>query len=104
MNVKVGDLAIVVSTNRSPETIGAIVEVIAPAVSGDEFLTTCGRTIFLTANFPAWRVRCSRPMAWTLPGGPTFFCYETATQDTHLRPISGIPLTDEVTKDDEVTA
>jgi hypothetical protein len=79
MNCKPGDLAYIVRSAR-PETIGVVVEVMA--------------AIFHRAE-PMWRVRAVRPVK-KMNGE---FGFEVNIEDSRLRPISGVPINDEVTDD-----
>ncbi|MDR6393038.1 hypothetical protein [Paraburkholderia phenoliruptrix] len=79
MNCKPGDLAYIVKSGR-PETIGVIVEVLEPLIHG---------------STPMWRVRALRPVK---KYSGEFGC-EGNIEDDRLRPISGVPVNDEVTDD-----
>jgi hypothetical protein len=79
MNCKPGDLAYIVRSAR-PETVGVVVEVLEP-------ITHRGT--------PMWRVRAVRPVK-KMNGD---FGYEGDIEDDRLRPISGVPVNDEVTDD-----
>lgn len=96
MNCKPGDLAIVVAARNTPEIIGRIVEVVRVAVAGDTFKRVDGVTTTLArVDGVTWRVRSSRPLPWTMANGKTYQCFEVATSDAHLRPVSGLPVCEE---------
>ncbi|UEP23132.1 hypothetical protein LL999_23080 [Burkholderia ambifaria] len=86
MNCKPGDLAIMV-TSGIKENIGKIFEVLGPASHETTFF----------GHF-SWRVRASSP---ALDNAGEFTLVGTAF-DAHLRPVSGLPITDDIK--DEVTA
>lgn len=86
MNCKPGDLAIMVRSGIR-ENIGKIFEVLEPAP----------RESAIFGSF-SWKVRASSP---TLDNEGEFTLVGTA-YDADLRPITGLPLTDDVT--DGVTA
>jgi hypothetical protein len=102
MNCKPGDLAIITGTNRTPESIGRIVEVIRPATNGEIFTSKLGEKIRLESERVTWIVKSSSPLPWRLVNIGLRWFETTPTADCHLTPISGVPVTDEVT--DEVTA
>jgi hypothetical protein len=85
MNCKVGDLAYIVVT-ESEVNRGAVVEVIS--------LNPIATDLF---GCPTWNVRSCRPLVNTID-----VSIEGNCEDCRLRPISGVPLKDEVT--DEITA
>jgi len=87
MNCKPGDLAYIVRS-RISENIGAIVEVLS---------------FYRCEDRDCWYVKTFRPMKGTvrkshptiIPGSPIkYYCF-----DTDLRPISGVPVHDEVTEE-----
>lgn len=88
MNCKPGDLAYVARDEQFPENVGRIVEVIRPAVlDGTE------------APGFWWEVRAlSRPHAVSYHGEEGFAMYAMDFEmlDSDLRPISGVPVEDEV--------
>lgn len=97
MNCKSGDLAIIVASSHSPENIGRIVEVVRPAVRNLEFHKDAPDT-------HAWIVKADRPLVRhhyltkeRLPDS----CVRPYLDDC-LRPVSGLPITDDIK--DEVTA
>lgn len=97
MNCKSGDLAIIVTSDHSPENIGRIVEVVRPATRHFDFHKDC-------PDAPAWVVKADRPLArhhyltrQRLPDA----CVR-AYLDRCLRPVSGLPITDDIK--DEITA
>jgi hypothetical protein len=99
MNCKPGDLAIITGTNRTPETIGRIVEVIRPAVWGEIFTATSGKLFRVEPTRFSWVVKSSSPLPWRMSTGELYSFEVAVTGDCHLTPISGVPVTDEVTDD-----
>ncbi|MBR8344681.1 hypothetical protein [Burkholderia ambifaria] len=90
MNCKLGDLAIVVRDDHE-ENIGRVVEIVAAA----KFLT----------DAPAWLCQArGEPLVitWIDRAPQTFLDHTAEAYDADLMPISGVPVTDNVT--DEVTA
>lgn len=95
LNCKPGDMAIVVSAYHRPENIGRIVEVVRVAVEGVDYKIN-GASQF------AWLVKSQRPLAragyyMPIPDG-----YEAVCADCNLRPVSGLPVDEEIR--DEVAA
>ncbi|HVM91761.1 MAG TPA: hypothetical protein VMT67_03060 [Terriglobales bacterium] len=90
MNVKQGDMAIVVSAFHVKENIGRIVEVVRPAIHGMDYLSD--------NNSFTWMVRSSRPLGRVSYQGIFRLSddYEAPCADENLRPISSIPIDDEV--------
>ncbi|WP_186215901.1 hypothetical protein [Burkholderia gladioli] len=89
MNCKPGDLAIIIKT-RSGEAIGWIVRVLE-----------IGREIPDLGY--AWCIKTSKPVyVESIASGKHSYTDEPLCPDSWLRPISGIPMTDDVT--DEVVA
>ncbi|MCP1121587.1 hypothetical protein [Robbsia andropogonis] len=104
MNCKPGDLAIVFFSQRSPELIGAIVEIVRRAFNGDEFSSIEGRR-FRASGIPdgiSWRIKLSSPLRVSAPDGTSHYFAEVSMLDTRLRPVSGLPIDEEVIH--EVTA
>jgi hypothetical protein len=99
MNCKPGDLAIVTGTNKTPETIGRIVEVVRPAVYGEHFTSVSGREIRFEGPSTSWAVRSASHLPWRIGNGDLLWCETVVTNDAHLTPISGVPVNDEVTDD-----
>ncbi|MGG5541935.1 hypothetical protein P4G95_09040 [Burkholderia vietnamiensis] len=95
MNCKPGDLAIIVAS-IFPEEIGVIVEVMRIGVPGVDFHPD--------ANAPAWIVKSDRPLPRYFHETKKFYSWsnEKPIADARLRPVSGLPITDDV--EDEVTA
>ncbi|HIE4431949.1 TPA: hypothetical protein ACXM9H_002956 [Burkholderia multivorans] len=85
MNCKPGDLAVMVRS-EIPENIGRIFEVLSFDHATSVF------------SGPTWNVRTVRPAKY----GDGRMGTEGTAQDCCLRPISGVPVTDDV--EDEVTA
>jgi hypothetical protein len=86
LNCKPGDLAYVVRS-VIPENIGIVVEVLRACTEYDCY-----------ANDPAWWVRSPSPTMHT----DGSFQRDGTAYDRNLRPISGVPVDEEVT--DEVSA
>nr|WP_164465573.1 hypothetical protein [Burkholderia gladioli] len=90
MNCKPGDLAYVVRA-RNAENVGAIVEVLHVAVHGVDFVSSSD------APGHVWMVRSRRLLARaTANGRPLPPALERPFADACLRPIGGVPVTDEV--------
>jgi len=103
MNVKPGDLAIIVITgpHGAPENIGRIVEVVAVAVHGERFVSVKGETTPVDApsGKPMWRVRSvGSPLAWnsSFLNPVRRYYYERPILDSWLRPVSGLPESEEI--------
>ena len=86
MNCKPGDLAILISSDI-PENIGVVFEIVSLDLECSAY---CGE--------PVWNV--TGPRETRCIGGPA--SRDGFARDSNLRPISGIPMTDDVT--DEVVA
>lgn len=89
-NVKPGDLAIVVNAYFCTENIGRIVEVVRIAVEGvDVKKTNLGL---------CWVVRSSYPLGRAAYGYKKRLApaLETPCADCNLRPVSGLPVGNEV--------
>jgi len=88
MNCKPGDLAYIVGglDNPSPN-LGRIVEV----------LRLCGED----DDGPNWVCKSREPLALMGPGDSTVYATEGICADAWLRPITGLPITDDIK--DEVT-
>jgi hypothetical protein len=99
MNCKPGDLAIITGTNKTPESIGRIVEVVRPAVNGEIFEAISGAKVFLDSTTFNWVVKSASPLPWRISNGSLYWFDAAATSDSHLTPISGVPVNDEVTED-----
>ncbi|WP_139094004.1 hypothetical protein [Burkholderia sp. CCA53] len=97
MNCKPGDIAIVTRT-RCGKGVGKIVEVVRLAVNGEIFVTREGKRI--AADLEGWGV------CWVIRGDRLKWgddqIAERAFPDAYLRPVSGLPITDDI--EDEVTA
>ncbi|RQV56110.1 hypothetical protein [Burkholderia cenocepacia] len=95
MNVKPGDLAIVIRVDgeENRDAIGLIVEVMCAAHASD----------WTDADQPEWQCRARAPFrARDMRSGAIVLSSEFDVKDSWLRPISGVPVTDDV--EDEVTA
>lgn len=81
MNVKPGDLAIVIGVQNYPENIGKLVVVLRPHKKGD--LTVTGDAAKVCSSAQYWWVEsCGSPI--TKKGSPHI---QAHIQDRHLRPI-----------------
>lgn len=86
MNCKAGDLAFIIASDF-PEEIGMVVEVLPDSIV-DEELGFC------------WHIRAKRPVAcWDLDAQKDVFNSEFCVPDSDLRPVTGLPVGDEVTED-----
>jgi hypothetical protein len=98
MNCKPGDLAIAMAGTVTPEMAGIIVEVIRPAVLGERL----GEKSFHLSTITgfAWVIRSTgRKIPVRTDSGRLFYVSERAYSDHLLRPVSGLPVNDEVTDD-----
>lgn len=109
MNCKPGDMAIVMGTQgipmQTPGVIGRVVEVLRAHSLGSTYRSVNGKTMH-TTNIGAnshWVVRSSTPLPWLVLNGPNagevWLFEERCIMDSSLRPISGVPVDDEVTED-----
>ncbi|MEI1392190.1 hypothetical protein [Klebsiella pneumoniae] len=95
MNCKPGDLAIVVRVDHEGdlEDIGLIVEVLAPTPI----------QFWDSPDSPEWECRTRSSRRTRIPStGAIVLAPEFDVKDSWLRPISGVPVTDDV--EDEVVA
>jgi hypothetical protein len=99
MNCKPGDLAIVVGPCVTPGLTGRVVEILRRAVPGEYYQSVCGKTVRLSIEVPCWFVRSSTPLPMQTTLGWFLLFHERSIQDAILRPISGVPVNDEVTDD-----
>lgn len=90
MNVKPGDLAIVISSRLSPENIGRIVEVLCQA--GEE-------EIDRTSGGFVWWVKSPVELMVRHRNGFIQFSKERPYADACLKPVSGLPMFDETAED-----
>lgn len=100
MNVKPGDLAIVVRARLTPELNGRVVRVVRPAVGGELFETCHGRWVEFNGKGFAWVIECDRPMPWRLSwngvlAGLAMMVSRRAIMDGALMRIGGVPVHDE---------
>ncbi|HWT40937.1 MAG TPA: hypothetical protein VN081_06790 [Dongiaceae bacterium] len=104
MNVKAGDLAIIIAANHTPENIGTIVEVVRIAVPGELFAN--GNIRFTGSPNSAWVTKRDggEPMPWRLASGNQFVAEEVVCEDRFLRPVSGLPIEEDVHTKDRVPA
>ncbi|WP_211629186.1 hypothetical protein [Paraburkholderia nemoris] len=105
MNCKIGDMAIVVFGGLGPQTpgiVGCVVEIIRQVEPCEYFTSVCGNQMRRKSSIPAWLVRSSRPLPWLVSRGPNsgeiFYFTERPIADQNLRPVSGLPVIDEVTE------
>jgi hypothetical protein len=95
MNVKPGDLAIVVSAPRTPEMIGRIVKVERAAIDGEFF----SDVRYCSDGAAAWVCSVdarSGPLPSRTKNGVLLWLRTRAIADRLLRPISGLPLNDNI--------
>jgi hypothetical protein len=107
MNVKPGMLARVVSngcSDMTPGFVDRIVEVSRPAARGEQFHAIDGSVVATCDEFiDAWVVTSPNPLPWAdAYGDAVHFFHERVVGDEHLRPIGGVPVTDEI--EDQVPA
>ncbi|CAJ9869332.1 Uncharacterised protein [Burkholderia pseudomallei] len=113
MNVKAGDLARVVRNgyqDPTPGIVDRIVEVARIASPGERYRSTCGRIFHVTDRLfdgrLIWVIRSASPLPWRVPNPDgvdrVLMFTERAIEDAYLRPIGGVPVTDDV--EDEVPA
>lgn len=103
MNCKPGQMAIIIGANRTPENIGSIVEVLRTAANLEVFKSIDGVSVPLDATGGiTWVVRAPRPLMWRMDSGRELYFIELPSSDSFMRPISGIPMNEEVTDDLEV--
>lgn len=108
MTCKPGDLAIVRGVQSTPGLNGVIVEILAPVVHDEHFISTSGVVVRCDVEgMLVWRVAARGPLPWNTQTslGLAFFD-EMPMRDSRLIPISGVPVNDEVSEDltREVTA
>ena len=106
---KPGTLAVVIragDAHSTPGIVDRIVEIIRPAVNGEQFQTIDGKPTLFRDDRPAWVVKSASPLPWICFGGPNkgkvHMFHERAICDVYLRPIGGVDVVDEIK--DEVTA
>lgn len=100
MNCKPGDLAIVVGSTVTPELVGRIVECVRVVVPG-EILSCNGLALTPRAIGPTWLIRAARALPNRTSKGRLEWLPERFLADRMMRPITGLPITDDV--EDEVT-
>ena len=86
MNVKPGDLAIIIRSRFAPENIGRIVQIVRRRDAETE-----------NTGEPQWLVRSERTLVERWADGHVLLVLERFYLDVCLRPISGVPVNDEVT-------
>jgi hypothetical protein len=94
MNCKPGDLAYVIRAETTPEMIGMVVTVLRMAIDGEE---VCGRRFAVME--PGWVVEANSLIPARGCDGILRHLKRRAVADRNLRPISGVPVNDEVTDD-----
>ena len=100
MNCKPGDLAIVVSARTTPENIGRIVEVVRVGTHLEIFKSIDGVQVTVDAEgMSLWVVRSRNQLMWRTDIGCELYFKELPVSDSYLRPVSGLPIEDEVTDD-----
>jgi hypothetical protein len=99
MNCKPGDLAIITNSLPSGALCGRIVRVLRQQVAGEIFKSTNGILADGTGNYECWVIEGDGPLPWC---GLMFD--ERPFPDKWLRPISGVPLEDEVMREIKETA
>lgn len=97
---KPGDLAIIVAQHFTPENIGRIVEIVRPAVDGEIFYSVDGgRPIEFIGVKLSWVVRSTTPMQWRGLARHNGFFLEQPIAASHLVPVSGLPVDEDVSED-----
>ncbi|WP_143016619.1 hypothetical protein [Paraburkholderia phenazinium] len=99
MNVKPGDLAIIVGPCATPGLTGRVVEILRRAVPGEAYPSIAGDVVYLRIEAPCWFVRSSTPLPMKTSLGRFLLFRERSIQDAILRPISGVPVDDEIIED-----
>jgi hypothetical protein len=94
MNCKPGDLAIITNSLPSGMLCGRIVRVVRQRTAGEVFTATDGNQYRGTEQEFCWVIEADEPITWC---GRLF--YQRPFADKWLRPITGLPVTDEVTDD-----
>lgn len=108
MNCKPGDLAIIV-TATDPRNVGRIVECLKLAANGETRKSAAGECAVNTGGEPVWLIRCPSKMFTSNVNRKTgtvrkYLDHEGWINDSKLRPVTGLPIDDEVTEDLKVTA
>jgi len=103
MNAKRGSLCRVVRNGASgmtPGLVDRIVEVLRPAVAGEQFISAdrLNCATFVGDATDAWVVTSANPLPWAgiRESEPVGFYEQRIIGDEHLRPIGGVPVTDEI--------
>lgn len=102
LNCKPGDLAIVVGPCVTSGLTGRVVEILRCSVRGESYPPISGDMVRLMIEAPCWFVRGSTPLPMKTSLGRFLLFHERSIQDAILRPISGVPVDEEIT--DEVSA
>ncbi|MCG5072257.1 hypothetical protein [Paraburkholderia tagetis] len=106
---KSGSLAVVIQAGDphiTPGLVDRIVEIVRPAIDGEEFISIDGVVVTCRDSRSIWVVKSRSPLPWICvqgaDAGKVRLFRERAIADQYLRPISGVPVTRDVK--DEVTA
>jgi hypothetical protein len=104
MNVKAGDLAIVICADVTPEIIGSIVEVVRIAVQG-EYFSDVDMRFESRSGRPAWVVKRSNGLLpWRTVAGAFRWADMRPLEDSLLRPVSGLPVEEDTNIEERVPA
>jgi hypothetical protein len=94
MNCRPGDLAYVVRAEVTPEMIGIVVTVLRPAIHAEIV-----DGIHYQVTEPSWVVESGSSIPARSNDGILRVVKRRVVMDRLLRPISGVPVNDEVTDD-----
>lgn len=94
MNCKPGDLAIITNSLPTGALCGRIVRVVRPRVDGEIFTATDGHRCRGDSEHFCWVIEADEPLPWY-----SRRFAQRPFADMWLRPITGLPVTDEVTND-----
>jgi hypothetical protein len=94
MNCKPGDLAYVIRAEATPEMVGIVVTVLRMAIDGEK---VGGRKF--SVREPSWVVEANSLIPSRGYDGILRYLKQRVICDRNMRPISGVPVTDEVTED-----
>jgi hypothetical protein len=104
VNVKAGDLAIVICADVTPEIIGSIVEVVRIAVQG-EYFSDVDMRFESRGGRPAWVVKRSNGLLpWRTVAGALRWADMRPLEDSLLRPVSGLPIEEDTNTEERVPA
>lgn len=97
MYCKQGDLAIVIKCKTTQSFVGMVVRVVRPSVSEEKFLSSCGHITTLEKNSTfGWVVESGNDMPWINNYGVCRHFNQRPIADYCLRPVSGLPMDEEV--------